>query len=321
MTETTQRYLLALEIGEEAAQMGKWQQALTCFQTALTGLPHEPRVFNGLGDTHQAMADPARALACYKEAARLGGNTPVYINKVAAIQEKLGLAAEAASSRLLAGDIYWDHQQVEEAKAQWEAAVRLQEDLLAAHERLAIAGKQRGDAEAASRHYLALAEKLLREGRCLMALHICSSALVEFPDAQSVWPITEEAWRCVAARDQRSGQHEPRVETGDLISAGADFAQWQLTAIIHQSTLALNNTINPEAYAHLRQAILHEGSGRAGVAIASYEQAIAAGITDPAIFFVLGLLYRLVGRHEDARAALLLASRHPFYERVVSLLE
>ncbi len=321
MTDPTQRYRLALEIGEEAVQMGKWQQALTCFQTALTGLPNEPRVFNGLGDTHLAMADPTRALACYKEAVRLGGSTAVYINKVAIIQEDLGLTADAASSRLLAGEIYWDHQQVEEAEAQWEAAARLRKDSLVAHERLAMAGKQRGDAEAALGHYLTLTEHLRRDGRCLMALHICYTALTEFPDAPTVWPSTEEAWRCVAARDQRSGQPEPRIETGDLISAGAEFAQWQLAAIIHQSAISANNTAGPEAYTHLRQAMLHEGSGRAGVAISSYEQAIATGITDPAIFFVLGLLYRLVGRHEDARAALLLASRHPFYERVVSLLE
>ncbi len=49
MTDPTQRYTLALEIGEEAVRLGKWQQALTCFQAALTGLPREPRVYNGLG--------------------------------------------------------------------------------------------------------------------------------------------------------------------------------------------------------------------------------------------------------------------------------
>ena len=66
MTDTTHRYVLALEIGEEAIRQGKWQQALTCFQTALTGLPREPRVYNGLGDTHLSLADRGRALACYK---------------------------------------------------------------------------------------------------------------------------------------------------------------------------------------------------------------------------------------------------------------
>lgn len=321
MTDPTQRYKLALEIGEEAVRLGKWQQALTCFQTALTGLPREPRVYNGLGDTHAALADPARAMACYKEAARLGGNTPLYINKVAEIQEGMELTADAAGSRLIAGDIYWNHKQFDEAEAQWEAAARLQEGLLAAHERLAMAGKQRGDLETASRHYLWLAESLRREGRCLMALHVCCTALVELPDTQSTWSVAEKAWRCVATRDRRSGQPGTRVEIGDLINAGSEFAQWQMAAIIQRSTLATKDETNPEAYIHLRQALLNEGYGRAGMAIASYEKAIATGIDAPAVFFVLGLLYRLVGRHQDAHAALSLASRHPFYERVVALLE
>jgi len=320
MTDSTQRYKLALEIGEEAIRLGKWQQALTCFQTALTGLPREPRVYSGLGDIHLALADQSRALACYKEAARLGGNTPVYINKVATIQEDMGLSAEAAGSRLIAGDIYWHRKQTDEAEAQWQAAVRLERDLLAARERLAMVSRKRGDMEAAVGHYLSLAELLRHEGRCLMALHICYTALDEFPDTESVWPVTEEAWRCVAVRDQRSEQPRTRIEIGDLINAGSEFAQWQLAAIIHQSTLAANDKTNPEAYIHLRQAILNEGYGRAGLAIAAYEKAIATGIASPALFFVLGLLYRLVGRQQDARAALLLASRHPFYERVVTLL-
>jgi hypothetical protein len=57
------------------------------------------------------------------------------------------------------------------------------------------------------------------------------------------------------------------------------------------------------------------------MAISAYEKAIAAGLSAPAIFFTLGLLYRLVGRQADARAALVLASRHPFYRRAVALLE
>lgn len=321
MTDPTQRYKLALEIGEEAVRLSKWQQALTCFQTALTGLPREPRVYSGLGDTHVALADPARALACYKEAARLGGNTPIYINKVAEIQEQMELKTDAATSRLIAGDIYWNHKQFEEAEAQWAAAARLQENSIAARERLAMVGKQRGDLDAAARHYLWLAESLRREGRCLMALHICYTALVEFPDTQSVWSVAEQAWRCVATRDQRSGQPGTRVEIGDLVNAGSEFAQWQMAAIIHRSTLATKDKTNPEAYIHLRQAMLNEGYGRAGMAIISYEKAIATGINAPAVFFVMGLLYRLVGRHQDARAALLLASRHPFYERVVALLD
>ena len=106
MSDSTHRYTLAIEIGEEAIRQGKWQQALTCFQTALTGLPREPRVYNGLGDTHTALSDRGRALACYKEAARLAGNNAEYVNKVAAAQEHLGMIPDAARSRLISGDMF-----------------------------------------------------------------------------------------------------------------------------------------------------------------------------------------------------------------------
>ncbi|CUS03991.2 protein of unknown function [Candidatus Promineifilum breve] len=321
MTDTTHRYVLALEIGEEAIRQGKWQQALTCFQTALTGLPREPRVYNGLGDTHLSLADRGRALACYKEAARLAGDNAEYVVKVADIQESLGLSADSAASRLIAGDIHWSHGQFDQAEAEWTRVLTLLSESVAARERLAVACRRRGDLTAATRHNLALADTLRREGRCLMALHICYTLLSELPDNHIVWSAADKAWRCVAVRDRRDHQLDGRVEPGDLLNAVADFAQWQLAAEIRQSTLRATNAANPEAYIHLRQAILNEGYGRAGMAMAAYEKAIAAGLNAPAVFFALGMLYRLVGRRADSRAALLLASRHPLYRRAVALLD
>lgn len=145
MNDTTHRYTLALEIGEEAIRQGKWQQAITCFQTALTGLPREPRVYNGLGDTHLALADRGRALACYKEAARLAGNNANYVKKVAELQEQQGLIPDAAHSRVVAGDILWGQGEFDQAEAHWAYAIYLQGNLIAARERLALAGRQRGD--------------------------------------------------------------------------------------------------------------------------------------------------------------------------------
>jgi len=93
-----------------------------------------------------------------------------------------------------------------------------------------------------------------------------------------------------------------------------------LTAALRQRTL-LPNAVPTAADVALRQAMLHEAQNRAGQAIAAYEQAIRAGTQPPAIFFALGLLYRLVGRRADAHAALTLAARHPFYQQAVALLE
>lgn len=317
----THRYELALEIGEEAVRQGKWQQALTCFQTALTGLPREPRVYNGLGDTHLALADRNRALASFKEAARLAGDNPLYAEKVALIQRDLGLPAQAAQSYLLTGDILWRQGRADAAEARWEQALALQSDMVTIRERLALACRRRGDAAGAVRHYLALADVLRREGRCLMSLHVCCTALAMTPADRGVWAITEQAWRCAARREgpkEGSGKVPP---PGDLLHAAAEFAQWQLAADIRQSTLHLADGENPERFIHLRQAMLNEGYGNAAVAITFYEKAIAKGLDEPAAFFALGLLYRRTGRPADARAALSLAARHPFYSRAAALIE
>jgi len=325
MTATVRRYELALDIGEEAVRQEQWQQALTCFQTALTGLPHEPRVYAGLGDTHVALADLGRALACYKEAARLAGDNPAYAEKVAALQERLGMFSDAAQSYRLAGDILWNRQEFDAAAAAWKQALALQSDMLGAHERLAMDCQRRGDPLGAARHYLALAHGLRQHGRYLMALHVCCTALTALPENRMVWEAAEETWRYVATRDRAArnwhAYRAAHVEPGDLLKAATDFAQWQLTAEYRQSTLRRDAAERAARDACLRQAMLCEGRGQAGQAITAYEKAIAARLDTPAAFFALGLLYRLVGRRGDAHAALLLASRHPFYRRAVALLE
>ncbi len=316
MTTAAHRYELAMEIGEEAVRQSRWPQALTCFQTAQLGLPGEPRVYNGLGDVYVALSDPSRALSYYKEAARLAGGHPAYTEKVAALLATLGQTAEAVAAYLHAGDRFWATGEVDRARLAWEQATRLAPARAAVHERLAVSDRQRGDTRGAVAHYVAQADALRREGRCLPALHVAYTAQSLLPDDAVVWRAMEEAWRCVATRRQGSGRAAARVEPGDLVSAATEFAQWQLTTRLQEGGAS-----GAARDLYLRQALFHESHGRAGPAILAYEQAIVAGAQPPAIFFALGLLYRLVNRRDDARAALTLASRHPFYRRAVALLE
>ena len=157
---------------------------------------------------------------------------------MADIQESLGLIPDSARSRLIAGDICWSRKLFDRAETEWSHVLRLQDDSVAARERLALAYQRRGDLTGATRHYLALADILRREGRCLMALHICYTLLADMPDNQIVWSATDQAWRCVATRDRRDKRLEQRVEPGDLLNAAAEFAQWQLAAAIRQSAPA-----------------------------------------------------------------------------------
>jgi tetratricopeptide (TPR) repeat protein len=228
---------------------------------------------------------------------------------------------DAARSYLIAGDTYWKRGRPEEARERWERAASLLPQLIGPHERLVMYHQWRDDTGGIVRHYLVLADLLSREGRCLMALHTCYLALSLEPENRLVWAATDKAWSCVAARDGAGKGQEIHVETGGLVNAAAEFAQWQLSAEFHQRSLQNKDGVDAVRDDFLRQAMIHEGHGRAGLAIQFYEKAIAVGLNSPAIFFAVGLLYRLVGRHSDAQSALTLAGRHPFYRRVVELLD
>ena len=319
MSTQLHRYELAMEIGEEAVRQGHWRQALTCFQTAIIGLPDEARIYNGLGDTYRALAEPDRALAYYKEAARLADGDALYSEKIAALHEEMGQAADAAAAYRHAGDRLWHAGQHDRARANWEQAVRLEPDRPGIHQRLAMSDEWRGDVAGAVGHYLLQAGTLHRDGQCLAALHVAYLALAFQPEDAEVWRVAEGAWRCVATRQLGQGRVAARVEPGDLVSAATEFAQWQLTHHLRESAARRDSRAAGDLF--LRAAMAHEAAGRAGQAILAYERAVVAGAQLPAVFFALGLLYRLVGRRADARAALTLAARHAFYRRVVALLD
>lgn len=314
------RYDLALAVGQEALRQKKWKQALICFQAAAGTVKGDARVYDGLGDSHLGLGDPKRALACYEEAARLAPGVTTYPEKVARAQEKLEQRRAAARTFVHVGDIFWRRDEAEAAAERWQFAVDLWPDLAGAHERLAMVYRQWAEMGRAVDHYRALAGILTRDGRCLTALHVCYTALDLAPDDDDVWAATERAWHCVASRDQYGTGHVAKVQSGDLVNAAAEFAQWQLTAEFRRLSEKQLESDDLQSLIFLRQAMLHEGYGRAGQAIAFYEKAIGMGFSLPAVFFAIALLYRLVGRRAEARAAFLVAGQHVFYRRAAELL-
>lgn len=314
------RYELAIRVGMEAVRQGKWQHAFMCFDAAMEGLPDDARVYVGLGDAMMGQGDLPRAQLYYEQAARLNPNEPIFLDRVAEARGRQGDTYEAARALILAGDILWGRKEIEAAGKRWQQAAMLRPDSPGAHERLALLHRYEGDQSATTRHYLALADTLQQQGRRVAALHICTVCLRLAPDDPAVRQATEAAWRQVALAHERQADTGQRIRPSDLSSAADELAQWQLTTAFRQGTLATPNPKRLERNILLGQALLNEGSGRAGQAIECYEQVLAAGLHMPALFYVLGLLYRLVGRSADARAALTLAARDPFYKQAVALL-
>jgi tetratricopeptide (TPR) repeat protein len=319
-TADNNRYELALRVGVEALRQEKWQHAMMCFEAAKEGLPEDPRVYLGMGDAHLGQGDTSQAQLYYEQAARLNPKEPIFLDRVADARARQGDTQEAARALILSGDVLWERKETEAAAKRWLRAAALRPDSPSAHERLALLYRYEGDKSATIRHYLALVDTLLDEGRRVAALHICTVALRLAPDDPAAQKATEATWRRVALANDRAADTGQHVRSSDLSHAAEELAQWQLTTAFRQGTLATPNPTRLERNILLGQGLLNEGSGRAGQAIECYEQVLAAGMHSPALFYVLGLLYRLVGRPADARAALTLAARDPFYRQAVALI-
>jgi tetratricopeptide (TPR) repeat protein len=323
MPTDTSRNELVLEVGQEALRQRKYDHALACFRTAKEQMPNDARVFAGMGQAYRGLGQLKRARSHFEKAARLDPAEALYLIAIAELREGAGERLEAAQARLLAGDTYWRSGRDAAALAEWDQAARLHPEAAGIEERLARYYLRQGDKGEAVGHYLRLADGLVAQNRRLAALHVCTTALALAPDDPRAREATDRAWRAVARRGPEGSLLQGEAQPGDLVTAANELAQWQLTAVFRAGAKGSGAGESGQAQRNvpLGQALLHEGRGRAGLAVAGYEQAIAAGLRLPAVFFVLGLLYRLLGRRDDADAALTLAARDPFYRQAVALID
>lgn len=186
MTNDRARYQKALTVGLTYNRRQQWKEAIAAFRIALGEFPHEAEVYAGLGDACFGLKMYDRALECYKLAARYSQGDIVHLNQVADVQERMGQLHEASRTYMAAGEIFLRLNRLEEATDNWERAVRLEPNLLGAHQRLAMTFQRQGDVRRAVREYLAIARILQEQGEQQKALQMCQAALRLDPDNRDV---------------------------------------------------------------------------------------------------------------------------------------
>ncbi len=145
-----------------------------------------------------------RALESYKMAARYSRGDLRHLEKVADLQERLGLLSEAARTYMAAGELQLRQQQMEQAVFNWERAVRLEPSLLGAHRRLAMVHQRQGNVRGAVRECLAIARILQARGKREQALKMCHTALRLDPgnkDARLAIKLVKEGAAAVGEED------------------------------------------------------------------------------------------------------------------------
>jgi tetratricopeptide (TPR) repeat protein len=170
------RFQQALKRGFELNSAEKWQEAIPAFRAAINEFPQQPLPYAGLGEACFGLKQTDRALDCFKLAARYSGGNIDYLRKVADLQERLGRLTDASQTYLAAGEIHFRRRELDDALANWERAIRLNPNLLAAHQRLAVVFQRLNDTKRAVREYLAIARILQMNGDEKKALQMCMAA-------------------------------------------------------------------------------------------------------------------------------------------------
>ena len=203
MVTGPRHYTEALRRGQVYNDREDWPRALKMFRLALKEAPQSPEVYAGLGEACFGLKKLDRALESYQLAARYSRGDLQYLERVADLQERLGLLSEAAKTYLAAGELQLRQHQLEPAVYNWERAVRLEPSLLGAHRRLAMVHQRQQNVRGAVREYLAIARIFQQRGQQRQALQMCHAALRLDPgneDAMMALRLVQEGEAALAER-------------------------------------------------------------------------------------------------------------------------
>lgn len=176
MSNRSVKYQEAMRRGQAFLTNQQWKEAFQLFRLAVTEAPTEAAAYAGLAEACFGLKMLDRALESYKLATRYSGGNLTYLKRVADIQERLGQLNEASRTYMAAGELLFRQGDMDEAIDHWELAVRLDPNLIGAHQRLAMMAQRQNNTRLAVREYLALARILQMQGEQQKALQMCRAA-------------------------------------------------------------------------------------------------------------------------------------------------
>jgi tetratricopeptide (TPR) repeat protein len=206
------RYEEALRQGLAYNLEEQWREAMPYFRAAIAEFPHEAMPYAGLGEACFGLKQLDRALDCYKLAARYSQGDMTYLKRVADLQERLGRLTDAGRTYLGVGELLLRRRQLDEAISNWERSIRLEPNLLGAHQRLAMVFQRQNNIKAAVREYLAIARILQMQGDKTKALQMCRAALRLDPESPDVLTAVDLIRRGAEAFKDEAYEDEPTPE-------------------------------------------------------------------------------------------------------------
>ncbi len=331
MANNRAQFEQALSRGHSFFWDQRWEDAIAEFKSASQEMPKEPAPYAGLGDAYLELNNLNEALNSYKLAARYSGGNIIYLRKVADVQERLEILDEAGKTYMAIGEMELGRKNLNEAMDNWHRAIRLEPNLLRAHQRLASVYKRQGAARSAIREYLAIARILQMQSEKEKALQAAQLALQLDPRNADVLTAIElikqgeelfkgegmvpvgaatgmgdAVRKATMALDDREWQERQEMEAAVPVQTARDTAMKELAERLFAEDADVGDALLIEALDYQRRNMTNE-------AISVYEKAVAAGINSAAAHFNLGLLYQDKLRFEDAIREFEIAVDDPEY--------
>lgn len=329
----------AMSEGHSAAWDQQWDKAAAAYQQALQESPNNPKALSSLGLALFELQRYEESLQAYQAAVRAAPDDPVPLEKVALLSERLGSIKDAVQAFLHAAELYIKDQDSAKALENWVRVTQLDSENLSARTYLAMVHERLGHTNQAATEYLVVASLLQRSGSMEKAAEMIENARRLMPNSAEVRqaqtmlksgqllpkPMRPQGGTGPLRMAQVKQLEAPKTssDTGadpitearkkaltrlaevlfDLSDeVGAETAPKQgMQAIVHGTgQLSLKQNERTRILLHISQAIDAQTKDQDAQAAEELEKALAAGFSDPALYFDLGLLRSKGERLESA---------------------
>ena len=339
----------AMRLGANAAWEKNWDQAMAAYQRALAEFPNDVGALTSLGLAYSGTGQLEAALESFQQASKLAPDDPVLHEHMGKTREQLGQGREAAEAYLASAERYLNQQQAPHlALERWQDAVRVYPDCLPAHAQLLQYYRRHGQMREAVKECLALARISHAQGQQEHAIQACQYALKLAPHDPKVLAtlndlrygkqvtaepeigVSVEKTEPLVALEEPGGpalldfQVTSPAGSGEELGSPVEITRRQALADLAESLFDEGEEAATPSTGTLRlskakvdalvgRAIDFQTTGRTEEAIATYEQIVEAGVSQPAAHFNLGLLYQEKIQFDAALSQFERALSHPDY--------
>jgi tetratricopeptide (TPR) repeat protein len=341
----------AMNEGHSAAWDQQWEQAAAAYQKALNEIPDHPKALSSLGLALFELQRYEESLKAYQKAVDAAPNDPLPLEKVGQLSERLGDVKGAIASFLHAAELYVKTQDSEKALENWVRVTQLDPDHVIARSYLAMVHERLGHAPQATTEYLAVASLYQRSGNGAKAVEMLGRALRLQPNSPEVRQAESmlKSGQLLPKPMRPQGGTGPlrmaqvkKMETAKATDTGMDpieearkkalarlaevlfdlseeagsgsVTKHGMQAIVRGTgQLNLKQSDRSKILAHIGQAIDAQTKEQDDQAADELEKALAAGFTDPSLYYDLAFLRSKSERTESSIRHLQMAVKHEDY--------